>query len=308
MTGKRFSTWLNASKRRQERLEPYLPLLSKEGYKANFTFIKTEEIAHYAEGRVIQTLYDDGLQFMSSARNGNKHSARAAYRSFDKIEDYVDFHQDTENLKNEARGLGIVRVQVNIQNEAREWMPSYVASALVEPFYIEDRFWTQYSFEDIENADYEAQLIVTDVVVGPESIHDEEIERKKKIQDGFTYVLDQNGNVAKDTLGNDIKEAKYINVKGVVVKTHQEKIAYVRGRVKIRDLHQKVVIDTRPLEAEARFYHMARSHYGDERALDNKDLKYIGLVPFPSNEELILQAAEALKPIFIEEIERSKYI
>ncbi|MDX1476156.1 MAG: hypothetical protein R3301_00575 [Saprospiraceae bacterium] len=297
--------------RRQDRLQPFLPLIDRQGYKATFEFVKTHEITAYAEGQIVARLYDEGMYALERGRSGDKPAAQDAYLSFNRILKYTDRYRDVAVLRDEARQLGIVHVVIAIENQAREWMPGYIAAALTEPFYIEDRFWTRYTFAGDEgdyDADYEALLVVTDVSVGHASIHEEEIVRKREIEDGFTYVLDAQGNVAKDSLGNDIKEPKFVKVQGVVVRTHQEKLAHIRGRIKVRDLRQNMVVDTRPIHAEARFYHVGQTHYGDARALDKDDKRYIGLLPFPSDEELILEASEALKPIFMEEVERNRYI
>ncbi|MDX1406744.1 MAG: hypothetical protein R3330_01390, partial [Saprospiraceae bacterium] len=184
--------------RRQSRLEPFLPLIDREGYKASFEFVKTHEITAYAEGQIVQRLYDEGVYNLDRGRQGDKAAAQEAYRAFSKILKYTDRYRDVDALRDEVRLLGIVQVRVVIENQAREWMPSYISAALTEPFYIEDRFWTRYAFADAStefDADYEAALIVTDVSVGPEAIHEEEIVRKRKIEDGFEYVLDENGNV-----------------------------------------------------------------------------------------------------------------
>ena len=44
--------------------------------------------------------------------------------------------------------------------------------------------------------------------ISPEQINEKQIIREKVIKDGFDYVLDKRGNVAKDSLGNDIKVDK----------------------------------------------------------------------------------------------------
>ena len=42
---------------------------------------------------------------------------------------------------------------------------------------------------------------LTNIEVSPEQIKEREYEDTKEIEDGFEYVLDGNGNVAKDSSG-----------------------------------------------------------------------------------------------------------
>ena len=46
------------------------------------------------------------------------------------------------------------------------------------------------------------------IMVSPDEVKDTDQIFNKKISDGFDYVLDANGNVMKDTAGNDIKVAE----------------------------------------------------------------------------------------------------
>ena len=48
---------------------------------------------------------------------------------------------------------------------------------------------------------------------------------EKNIKDGFTYVLDTNGNVMKDSLGNDIKVDKIVKISAKKIEFEQTKSA-----------------------------------------------------------------------------------
>ncbi len=292
---------------RQRRIQPFLPLIDREGYHAEFKFVKTAVILDYAESAVLVELYREGNVLLVQGRLGDKTSARKAFRSFDKIFDYSDAYFDAGERRHEARELGISHVRIIQENASDDWMPGYLAGLLTEDFPVSDAFWTQFTFSDDSTgyADLEARITITGVDVGPESLRQEIIERSKRIEDGWDYILDERGNVAKDSLGNDIREKRYIRVRADVIRTHQEKSGFVSAQMKLTDLKDGRVLISRPINSEVRFYHMGQTFSGDRRALRSRDRRYISLQPFPSDEELIIEAAQGLKPLFINELKES---
>jgi len=295
---------------RQQRIQPFLPLIDRAGYQAEFKFVKTGEIVRYAEDAVLAELYREGQELLVQGRTGDKVSARKAYGSFDKIFDYTDLYHDSYELRSESRQLGIVRVRIMQENASRDWMPEYLAGVLLDDFPVNDGFWTQFTFDNdsSEHADLEARLIIKSIDVGPESLRRETIERSKRIENGWDYVFDERGNVAKDSLGNDIRQRRYIRVNANVFRTHQEKGGFVSAELKIINLQDGSILDSKPMSSESRFYHMGQTFAGDRRALKSRDRRFIGLIPFPSDEELIIDAAQNLKQILVKELKKNTYV
>ena len=52
--------------------------------------------------------------------------------------------------------------------------------------------------------DYAVMVKLNSIMVSPDETKDTDEVFNKRISDGFEYVLDANGNVMKDTAGNDI--------------------------------------------------------------------------------------------------------
>jgi hypothetical protein len=235
--------------------------------------------------------------------------------AFEKFQEIIDRRgdiRDVMTLRDEARDLGIVRVLTTFENRAEHSMPGYVADVLYESVrYVQSSFWTQYYSELPENvsADIEARLVVQMLDIGPEAITHEEIPKARKIEDGWQYVLDARGNVTKDSLGNDIKVPKYREVKAVLLRTHQEKAASLRGTLEVIDSRNQYVLETRPMYLEHRFTHQGQSFFGDERALDRAaDRVMIGPAPFPSNESMMLTVAEMMSSAFNKELNKSRHL
>jgi hypothetical protein len=133
--------------------------------------------------------------------------------------------------------------------------------------------------------------------VSPERIHEKQITVEKEIADGFEYVLDEKGNVAKDSLGNSIKVDKYIIVKSNIYEIHQEKASHIDAEVILIDLKNNQTMETIPLESEFIFIHDFAETSGDIRALSQyyKDLIKEREIPFPTDEQMIYDTGEDLK-------------
>ena len=69
----------------------------------------------------------------------------------------------------------------------------------------------------------------------PEEVKENNYSETKEIEDGFDYELDANGNVKKDTAGNDIKIIKYKTIRCNVKELHQFKTARISGTIDYLD-------------------------------------------------------------------------
>ena len=169
-------------------------------------------------------------------------------------------------------------------------------------FYFEPQAGIQY--------DYKAVFRITRIDASPERVHERRYIDEKEIQDGWDYVLDKRGNVMKDTLGNDIKVPRLVRIRAQIVEVQQTKAVRLAGYVEIRDEARNTLLDTRDLSTEVLFENYASTFMGDQRALTDDSRRRIGNrpLPFPPTEDMLVQAAERLKPNLREELRRSKAI
>ncbi len=286
---------------RQEALEPYLPVTDEAGYQATFNFIRVEVYIEKSREKAAQLLYSRALDEISMAREGDKLAARRAYLTLSGIETYYSTYKDKERLMDEAENLGITRVWIDVQDNSSRFTPAFFEEELLAIQFsrLNDR-WTRFIAHppgDLE-LDYKVVLEVDYIQVGRDLIHEREIVRTKEVEDGWRYVLDKNGNVAKDSLGNDIKEPKWIDVTATILQTNQEKTASISGRMNLINLKESTMVESRPLRANAVFEHLAQRYSGDERALEKNDLRVIYPVPFPNDRDMIMLAVEAMREEF----------
>lgn len=286
---------------RQARVEPLLPLYDKQGYKAEFRFVRIEDMEQRSRKEAAAYLYDKAARLLQQARRGDKEAARQAYFALEKTERYFKDYKDRQALMEEALRLGIEHVLVRVENRSPFILPrTFVDELLDLRLDKAEDFWTAFYTRPQKGIqmDYTADIEIRSIEVGPEVVNEREYIEEKEIEDGFEYVLDANGNVAKDSLGNDIKVPKKVVVKAEVRETYQEKRAVFDGRLEIVDRRTGKRIHSEPLLAEAVFQNLATDFWGDKRALSEETKDKLGYqpLPFPTDQELVMDLVQTLKP------------
>ncbi len=200
----------------------------------------------------------------------------------------------------EARTLGTNQVLFVIENNSETILPKRFDEELKKIGLADlNGRWIQYSvYEDEEvNYDYFIVLDTRDISVSPERIDRESYKESAEIQDGTKYVLDERGNVKKDSLGNDMREPNIITVSVDISKARQWKEAFVGGSIDYIDLRTDQLVKTEDISITVLFEHFSASFSGDERALSNESKELIEdeIVLFPSNEIMFMDSATLLK-------------
>ena len=119
---------------------------------------------------------------------------------------------------------------------------------------------------------------------------------KKNIKDGHTYQLDDDGNVMKDSLGNDIKIDKIVRISAKTIEFNQSKSAKVIAEVRYFD-ETRNIVGKYPLDSEFWFRNIYIEFVGDKRVLNKRDKRLLRskFIPFPSDEILLLNNSENIK-------------
>ena len=283
---------------RQEAIKPVLPL-QVNGKTVKFKFNDyTNAIVDYRE-KTSDYLYDQGIKMLDS---DDKRLIRDSYDTFAYIERINPNYEDVKDLMEEAHQLGTNYVTVSIENQTNQIIPRQLEYDLLNfNTYGLDQFWTVYhgntnSSTEI-NYDYAMQLQLKRINISPEQINEREILREREIVDGWEYQKDRNGNVMKDSLGNDIKIDKVIRVRARLFEAEQTKSSQIIGDVVYVDLLNNQVIKSFPIDSGFVFENFFGTFRGDERALLNEDLDLVRnrRVPFPSNEQMVYDTGEDLK-------------
>lgn len=292
---------------RQNLIKPLLPLISEDGYQANFNFVRVEPLLIEAQQNTAAYHYNEGKRLLARAEQGDKIAAKRAYEEFQSIDLHFKHFKDKEMLKERAKLLGMINVLIEVKNNADVVLPQEFSEEIsrIDVRELED-MWTRYYTQDPGNLnfDYMAAIVIDRLDVSPEREKEVYYIDEKEIKDGFEYVLDKNGNVMKDSLGNDIKIDKYKTIRAEIFELYRHKAALVSGKVEYKDLRTGEIVNSRPVNVEAVFESYASKFNGDKRALSNKTKGRLRNkpLPFPSDFDLTMQAATDLKEILADEL------
>ena len=298
---------------RQALIEPLLPLYASDGYKAEFKFVKIEDLELESKKKAADFYYSEGKRLLAEAALGDKAAARKAFEDFEDIQRYYKNYKDEEDLKKRAKELGTVYVLFKMENESRTILPRDFEREIKRISVRDlDSDWRTIHLNPKGSFKYDYTVVMrlTEIEVSPDLVNEREYIDDKTIEEGWEYVLDDKGNVRKDSLGNDIKVPKMVLIKARVFESYQRKEAHVGGRLEFFDNIDREIVHTEPLAVDAIFENYAARFDGDKRALTEESKKKIGNQPrpFPTSEALVLQAADLLKPVVKDKIARSRVL
>lgn len=282
---------------RQNSIKSVLPL-QIDGKTIKFKFNNyTSDIIDY-KSKVSDYKYSQARQLLSSL---DKYNAREAYGLLEDVEYINPNFKDVRSLMDQAHFKGTDFVIVSVKNETNQIVPTRLEEELLDfdTYGLNDNFWTLYHANASAeiNYDYAMQLQLKRINISPEHVYEKEYVREAEIVDGWEYVLDENGNVAKDSSGNDIKQDKIVRILARLSEVQQVKSTQVIGQVVFTDLKQNQVLESFPIDSEFIFENFYGRFRGDRRALSDDDKRLLGnrAIPFPTNEQMVYDTNEDLK-------------
>ncbi|MEM0931156.1 MAG: hypothetical protein AAGJ12_01740 [Bacteroidota bacterium] len=289
----------NALKKIQARIQPLLPLpIYEEGRDAQFSFVNYDNAILDTKDKLSAHLYANAGELLENARY--KQEYRNAYNELQYLSEINPGYRQTVEKMDVAYQKGLDFVKVQIENETQQIIPARLQEELLDfnTFGI-DNFWTKFHAnpQNGRNYDFALNLGFREINISPERVNEKQIIKEKQIKDGYEYLLDDNGNAVKDSLGNRIKVDRLKTVRCNFYQFTQFKSAQIGAKVSITDLSNGQEINSYPLSTEFIFEHIYANYKGDRRALDNDLVALLDLaaVPFPSNEQMVYDAGEDLK-------------
>jgi hypothetical protein len=284
-------------KNRQALVSTVLPLQMGNDI-IDYEFVDYDSEIIQAKNNAADYFWNHANELM---KNGDKESYRQAYYEFKKAKDYVGEIDNINQLIEKARFNGISRVLVGFVNKTQLKLPDQFISDLMS-FSVTDfnSDWIEFHTSDRGQKvhfDYTTLINLTRIEVSPENIEQIDRMETKEIDDGWEYLLDENGNVVKDSEGNDIKIPKTRTVSCTIIETHQFKAAKLEGEVTLLQKIPKKTVKQVPIGSESIFEHVSARAIGELEALSDSDLELlkISAIDFPRDIDLIIDGAETLK-------------
>ncbi len=251
-----------------------------------------------AKRKAADFYYAHGMELMNS---NNKESYRQAYAEFIRAKQYVGDYEGIDDKIMEARYLGMSRVFVSIQNKSMLRFPKeFEDDLLTLDLPMLNSEWVEYHTANLDQNtqfDYFVNININNIAVSDDQTTERDSVIKRDIEDGFEYVLDNNGNVMKDTLGNDVKIKKYKTVQCALIETIQRKACRIDGDVEVIQMNPNKVLKKDPIGAESNFENISARALGDIQALTPQQLERTRseAVPFPADIDMVIRCSETLK-------------
>lgn len=282
----------------QDKIRPLLPIYSATlGRNAEFKFNDYGSKVLDAKKAYVEYLYDEASLYMQYQ---TRKDYRTAYYIYCELEDLQPNYKDVPSKKENARFYGTNFILVALKNSTNQIIPSALEQELLSiNTYGLDKFWTQYHTQQDSAIDYMygVTLDFKEITITPEKLNEIQQRRSKRIKDGWEYVYDSNGNVAKDSLGNDIKKDKYLTISASVMMTTQSKSAAVGADVVYTNMKKNTEVNRLPIASVFVFENVFARYSGDKRALTIQDKRFLqhSFIDFPSNEQMVYDTGEDLK-------------
>ena len=262
-----------------------------------FTFVNYDQAIVDSKTAAADVSYRRGMEYME---RDDKESYRLAWIEFTRTAELYPGYRDVDLKIKEAQTLGLNNALFIVENNSGVMVPDYFETELSKIALRDlNTRWLSFDTFENENIEYDHLLVlnIADIIFSPESVERRIIRETKEIQDGMKYDYDTNGNVKKDSLGNDIRIPNMINVAAEVTEVIQQKSAFVGGSLDIFELASDQLLSTENLSVEWVFENRYGTVSGDERALSEESEDIVGgrEVPFPSNEQMVMDSAELLK-------------
>jgi hypothetical protein len=309
----RVNVLYNDIQKRQTKISPLLPLVGKKGYVARFNFSDVAQLERDSRRKAAEYLYVHAKGLLEKAEKGDRVAARDAYFELKKINCFIVEYCDTDILIKKAQELGTTHVLVEMRNQSPVALPRDFEYRVMHLSKNDlESAWLSYHFEQKsrETFDYKVIIKLNNIDVSPERVNEREYIDEKNVEDGWEYILDGKGNVKKDTLGNDLKKKRYTNVRAYVREVYQTKAAKVGGDIEVYDFKSKALLDKDRIATEVLFRNYASTFNGDRRALSDDSKYRVGNrpVPFPTDSNMLNDAADQLKPLLRDRLKESRMI
>lgn len=288
---------------RQSKIEPLIPLQSQDGYQATFKLVNIEELKKESKKNTADYYYQSALSLIDDARKTlDKNAARKAHDNLERIDGLFSQYKDKEQLKKIAYSLGLENFLIKIVNNTRNIIPENIETELLK--ISTDGLNQKYKNFDVKpnpsiQYDYNIIINLTQLEFSPERertrVYDDTNEKETE-----EVLKDRNGKPKRDSLGKEIKQKVKTKYVASIEEITQSKSVQLGGRLEYVHALTGNLDFSKPINVEGIFEnHYARLIKGDRDFVTDDCRKKLNgkMLPFPSNESLLLDAAEKMKKL-----------
>ncbi len=274
---------------RQNKVLRLLPLHYTNGDQANIEIFNFNAALEESRQNAAQNYYDQGLKLLNS---GLKSSIRQSVDYFTASKKFYINYKDVNELIEEALKKGKNYVLLVVEKNPILLVPSAFEQSILDNIKLTQKDnWVNIDYRQNQAVSYDfiVKLNLYNIVVSPDALKEIYTNEEKTIEDGWQYVIDDKGNVQKDSLGNDIKRPKYSKITCQVKETRMNKTAQIFGDATIYDAQTKDYIKNKKCTGNSTFNYSYFQINGNRNALSNATLRQLNNTPrnFPSTFDMV---------------------
>jgi hypothetical protein len=279
----------------QEELQTVTPLYLN-GKTIDFPYTDYDHEMVVAKKKAADFYASHGKQMLAK---GDRFSARKAYKDFTDLKNFFPNYKNVDELLGEAYLKGLSNIVVKVENHSLYNLDKTFTEALLPRNFdkLGDK-WQQWHNPPEESFDnFEVRISIENIEISQGLEKEKEYTETKEVEDGWEYELDANGNVKKDSLGNDIKIPKVVILEAIVKKVIQRREGYTHVEITFSDLSTNRRIKKVPANISFFFENRFATVNGDIEAVSKETRKLMrqGPLPFPSDIDMLELSKEPLQ-------------
>jgi len=288
------NAWYEAMRTRQNKVK----VLPQSALNAiNYQYVNYDQEIATSKQKAAEYFYSHAMTLLQKE---DKQSARQAYDELQRVKSYFATFKDIDEQLKKARFLGTTFVNYLVVNNTQMVIPKAFEEDLYKlPFNELNTGWIQYDPVRDKNIHYEYDVVLNlrSINISGDQVKEERYTESKEIPDGFNYLFDKNGNVMKDSLGNDIKIPKTKIISCQVTETFLFKSSMVTADLEYYKNESNQLVKSVPIKSEWVFRYFMAYAQGDMSALRDETRAKLNSapVPFPAQNEMLYKNAVVLK-------------
>lgn len=275
--------------KRQRRVEPLMPLVSKDGYRPDIRLLPVDDMLAESRREVIERYFSEIQDDMELARSGKKLSARAAYDRIIYLKKKYDWNDPAGvELAKEARPLGTVYVLLEMEN----WggFDGNYALQYMDVFGLNVGGQWQVvhrSFQPDTDYDFLARTSIRSTWVSSDNI-----DRNCSTISEQVLVRTE---TSTDTSGNVIYTPIYETATATICNITASKKAEMTTLFEVFDYDSGRLVFNQPIWSCTNFTENFKTYSGDSRVSATSSCRSFEFVSFPSDWQMMEDCADDVR-------------
>ncbi|MDR9400414.1 MAG: hypothetical protein RI558_03235 [Psychroflexus sp.] len=292
----------------QNQIKPFLPINHPDKKKPlKFKIDNYSDDILIAQDQYLSVLYNDAQNLINP---DNKLNSRDAFYKLKEVINIDPNYKNASILREDAYQLGLEYVFIKAYNDTEKVIPEPLLVDLldIDTYGLND-FWTVYHRNKESNINYDYDIVIAfkSIIFSPERIIEREESLSGEIEETL-YQRNSDGEIIRDENGEKLTYTRTIQGEGRLQTIRQVKSVRVGAQVEYYRLPNDQRMAAYDLNSKYIFDNIYGIYEGDERILTDEQVAMINnrAVPFPSNEQMLLDAGNDIKNQLKQILKRNK--